>query len=148
NNPGYYLIDLRGFAVTERDENDLFAEMSFAAADVIVSSTYVYDLQILFRQLQRAACPDLSKEQWLTLFPAWLATYRDKLKPERTAENARLDALWRKRCDLIAARAALPLDQRPAADQELWALGLQIANIVGPRQPQVPLGEWPGSGAA
>jgi hypothetical protein len=39
--------------------------------------------------------------------------------------------------------AALPLDQRVAADQELWALGQEIANTVAPHQWSVPLGTWP-----
>jgi hypothetical protein len=46
----------------------LFAAMNQVAATLCVSSTFIDDLQIEFRQLQKVHYPDLTKEEWLELF--------------------------------------------------------------------------------
>lgn len=115
---------------------------SAAADELCVGSTFLDDLQIEFRQLQRAHHPDLSKEQWLELFRVWLEHYRARLEAERAARHARLDALWEERCSLFAQRVFLPLAQRAAVDQRIAAIAQEIAAAFVVDKPECAGAVW------
>jgi hypothetical protein len=74
---------------------DLFTEME-SAADALRASNpnlrvgLADDLQILFREIQKARRPELSKEEWLELFNVWLARYAAKMQAERDATLAKM----------------------------------------------------------
>lgn len=75
---------------------DLFTEMD-SAADALRASNpnlrvgLADDLQILFREIQKARRPELSKDEWLDLFKVSLERYAAKMQAERDATLAKIN---------------------------------------------------------
>ncbi|MCP3462532.1 hypothetical protein [Bradyrhizobium sp. CCGUVB23] len=74
----------------------MIAEMDQAADAMRESGAHVrrHDLQLVFREIQQAHMPHLSREQWLELFELWLERDLARLQTERRRTlNAILDAI-------------------------------------------------------
>lgn len=66
---------------------------------------YLLDLQIEFRQLQRARYPEMSEREWLDLFALWLAQHHAKTDMRTAALLAERATLQRvRRAAAVAAR--------------------------------------------
>jgi hypothetical protein len=118
----------------------LFAEMDQAAENILVLATFVDDLRLEFRQLQKVYFPGLSEKDWHELFGRWLDRFRAKLEAGQRARDALLIKFWERRSFLLARRGTHP-DQRDAIDRQIWEVAQAIADLV-PRQPPKPMGTW------
>jgi hypothetical protein len=121
----------------------LAAQSFISTATLIVLDTFVDDLKIEFRQIQKAHPLDLDERQWLELFEEWLDHYRAKLEAGQRARDAQLIKLWERRSFLLARRAAHP-EQHAVVDRALWEVANAIADLY-PRPVAKPMGTWESS---
>jgi hypothetical protein len=98
--------------------------------------------KLVFRQIQRARFPHLSRHEWIDLFQLWTAHYRAREDAKREAARLRFAELIEQRRSLFIARAFMPGSDAAAANTRLLAIGHELAALCVPRRPAPPLGSW------
>jgi len=119
------VLDLAPQAVTY-----LFAEMDQIATELRAQPMFVEsDLQIAFRQLQRARLPKLSHEGFLYAFEIWREHDRGQQVIVNTKWTARFEELCKERTEVFAERAAAPPQYYDMLPAKLMAIGCELAEL-------------------